>query len=570
MTYKYYQDRPGTLSSEFVRDEYKKLTDRITDADASTSADAWLALYADWNALSSFVYSESSRINHALSKDMANPALEEREKYQREQVQPVAEEANSQLLLAFLSSKHKDAVGTRYGMHLLRVLETQIDPLSPVNIDLRVKVGEMTTKYDKTVASGEVIFKGEMVTLSKVRSFQSSEDAATRKEAFEVYRKWFLEHHDELGAIYSDLVKLRDQMGRNLGNKNFIPLGYKSMGRTDYGVEEAKIFRENIRKYAVPVQTMLFKARAEKLGTPTLKPWDVAYDPDLSLPSNIAPVDMQLDKAQIIFEKISPILAAHFVKMRNEGLIDLENRKGKRAGAYCTSFSDEARVAILCNSTGDSEDIRTLTHEMGHAFQGWESQTIEAIDLQSPTYDACEIHSMGMEFLAMRYIDEFFNPELSEKYKRNRWKDAVETICYIAVVDEFQHWVYENPTASITERDAAWSTIWDTYKPGIDFTGCEEYKYARWYAQGHIFDMPFYYIDYAVAETGAMQIALMDENDHKKTVDAYLQLCRIGGTKSVLDIFKSVGMRSPFDETLMRDLMKHASKVLAVEESVTT
>jgi M3 family oligoendopeptidase len=568
MTYKYYQDRPGTLSAEFVLEEYKKLTDRIADADASRSPDAWLALYADWNALSAFVYSETSRIHHALSKDMANAVLEEREKYQREHVQPVAEEANSQLLLAFLASKHTEAIGTRYGKHLLRVLETQIEPLSPINIDLRVKVGELTTKYDKTVAAGEVLFRGEMITLGKLRSMQSSEDASIRKEAFQASRQWFLNRHDELGGIYSELVTLRDQMGRNLGHKNFIPLGYESMGRTDYGREEAKKFRENIRKYAVPVQTMLFKARAEKLGTSTLKPWDVAYDPDLSLPSNIAPVDMQLDKAQRIFERISPILAAHFVRMRNEGLIDLENRKGKRAGAYCTSFSDEARVAILCNSTGDSDDIRTLTHEMGHAFQGWESQPIEAIDLQWPTSDACEIHSMGMEFLAMRYIDEFFNPELSEKYKRNRWKDAVEMVCYIAIVDEFQHWVYENPNASITERDASWSKIWDMYKPGIDFTGCEEYKYARWYSQGHIFDMPFYYIDYAIAETGAMQIALMDVDNHAKTVESYLELCRIGGTKSVLDIFKSVGMRSPFDENLMRDLMKHAAKVLAVEESV--
>ncbi|MEP7234868.1 MAG: M3 family oligoendopeptidase, partial [Ignavibacteriota bacterium] len=432
----------------------------------------------------------------------------------------------------------------------------------------RVKVGELTTKYDKVVASGEVAFRGEMITLSKARSMQSSEDSSTRKETFEAYRKWFLEHHDELGGIYDEMVKLRDTMGKNLGHANFIPLGYESMGRTDYGREQAKTFRDNIRKYVVPVQSMLFKARAAKLGTPTLKPWDVSYDPDLSLPSNIAPVEMQLDKAQRIFEKISPILAAHFVRMRNEGLIDLENRKGKRAGAYCTSFSDEARVAILCNSTGDSEDIRTLTHEMGHAFQGWESQPIEAIDLQWPTSDACEVHSMGMEFLAMRYIDEFFNDELSEKYKRNRWKDAIETMCYIAVVDEFQHWVYENPNASLIDRDNAWNKIWDIYKPGIDFSGCEEYKYGRWYAQGHIFDMPFYYIDYAIAETGAMQIALMDEADHAKTVDAYLELCRIGGTKSVLDIFKSVGMRSPFDENLMSDLMKHASKVLAVKSSV--
>lgn len=168
----------------------------------------------------------------------------------------------------------------------------------------------------------------------------------------------------------------------------------------------------------------------------------------------------------------------------------------------------------------------------------------------------------------MRYMTEFFDEALTEKFRRNRWRDGVEILCYIAIVDEFQHWVYANPTASVDERDAAWNRIWDTYKPGIDWTGAEQYKPARWYAQGHIFGAPFYYIDYAIAETGAMQLALMDEQDHDKTIEAYLKLCRIGGTMSVLDIFKSVDMRSPFDETLMKDLMTHAASVLGVEVPV--
>jgi M3 family oligoendopeptidase len=251
--------------------------------------------------------------------------------------------------------------------------------------------------------------------------------------------------------------------------------------------------------------------------------------------------------------------------MRNEGLIDLENRKGKRAGAYCTSFSDEGRVAIFCNSTGDEEDVGTLMHEMGHAFQGWESQPIESVDLQWPTSDACEIHSMGMEYLSMRHMNEFFDPENADKFRRGRWKDAVEMLCYICVVDEFQHWVYENPAAPPEDRDAAWSRIWDVYKPGIDFTGVEGYKYARWYAQGHIFWMPFYYIDYAIAETGAMQLALLDADDHDRAMETYLKLCRIGGTQSVLDIFRNSGLRSPFDPDLMRDLMDHAAKELKIE-----
>jgi M3 family oligoendopeptidase len=568
MTYKHYPNRPGKLTQEFVQTEYKKLTDRITEAEAAATADAWLELYADWNALNSFVGSETSRINHELNKNMADEELSDRERYQREEVQPAADRGNAALLKAVLASKYKQAIAERYGAHLLEVFEVMQEPLAPVNIDLRVKVGDLSMQYDKIVSQGEVVVGGETITLSKSRCMQSSNDRNVRKEAFEAYRNWFLDHRNEIAPIYDQMVHLRDEMGRNLGHQNFIPLGYKSMGRTDYDIAEAKTFRDNIRKYVVPVQTRLYKARAKRLGLEMLKPWDTGYDPAFTLPSGIAPVETQIEKAQRIFDKLSPSLAKHFMRMRDEGLIDLENRKGKRAGAYCTSFPDEGRVAILCNSTGDSEDVATLTHEMGHAFQGWESQPIEAIELQWPTSDACEVHSMGMEYLSMRYMTEFFDQDLAEKFSRNRWRDGVEIICYIAIVDEFQHWVYENPNASLDERDAAWNRIWDIYKPGVDWTGYEQYKAARWYSQGHIFGMPFYYIDYAIAETGAMQIALMDAIDHDKTIETYIKLCRIGGTMSVLNIFKAVGMRSPFDESLMKELMDHATKLLDVEETV--
>ncbi len=568
MTYKHYPNRPGKLTKEFVEQEYKKLTDRIESAEASADSAAWVELYSDWNALNSFVNSEGSRINHSLNQNMTDPEREDRDRYHREEVQPAADLGNSTLLKAVLTSKYKTAIAERYGMHLLEVFEVMQEPLAPINIDLRVKVGDLSMQYDKIVSQGEVMIGGEMVTLSRARNLQSSENPELRKEAFIAQREWFLKHREELGKIYDAMTHLRDQMGRNLGHTNFIPLGYKSMWRTDYGIEEAKKFRENIRKYVVPVQTALFKARAARLGVATLKPWDVGYDPAFTLPSGIAPIDTQIEKAQRIFDQISPSLGQHFTRMRSEGLIDLENRKGKRAGAYCTSFPDEGRVAILCNSTGDSEDVGTLTHEMGHAFQGWESQAIEAIELQWPTSDACEIHSMGMEYLSLRYMTEFFEGSMADKFSRNRWRDGVEIICYIAVVDEFQHWVYEHPNATLDERDAAWDRIWDSYKPGIDWSGCEQYKAARWYGQAHIFGSPFYYIDYAIAETGAMQIALMDAQNHEKTVEAYLKLCRIGGTMSVLNIFKSVGMRSPFDESLMKDLMDHASRVLEIEEGV--
>ncbi|MDB5033516.1 MAG: Oligoendopeptidase [Chlorobi bacterium] len=568
MQYKYYQNRPDTLTADYLRNEYRGLTDRIATAEESDAPDGWVSLFADWNALKSYVSGEGSRISYALTKNMNDTTAEEAERYYREEVSPIADNGSSVLVNALLNSRHKDAVAARFGSHLIRTLETTVDPLAPINNDLRVKSGDLVNKYDKLVASGEVEVGGEKVTLSVARNMQSSENPVIRRQAFEQYRQWFLDHRDELATIYDGLVKLRDQMGRNVGHENFIPLGYAGMGRTDYGPNEATSFRDSVRRYAVPLQQKLYERQAGQLGSATLKPWDSAYDPTLTLPAGVAPIDSQLERAQRIFDALSPDLAGHFTRMREEGLIDLENRKGKQAGAYCTSFPDEGRVAIFCNSTGDQEDVGTLMHEMGHAFQGWESQPIESVDLQWPTSDACEIHSMGMEYLSMRHMHEFFSPENAEKFRRNRWKDAVELVCYISIVDEFQHWVYENPDATFDERDQAWDRIWDGYKLGLDFNGVENYKHARWYAQGHLFHAPFYYIDYAIAETGAMQLALIDAEDHDRAMEIYMNLCRIGGTMSVLDIFKAAGLRSPFDPDVMRDLMAHAAGELGVEEAM--
>ncbi len=566
MKYKHYSERPEEMTAEFVAEEYGRLTDRIEAAESAESPDAWLALFADWNALKSYVSGEGSRRSYELSRDMSNPEREAADKEYRDLIVPVSDDANSRLVAALLGSRHRDAIADRYGRHLIRSLETAVEPLAPVNRDLRVEASDLINQYDKIVAAGEVEVDGRTVTLAVARSMQSSERPEIRRQAFIAYRQWFLDHRAELADIFDRIVALRHRMAVNLGHDNFVPLGYLAMGRTDYGPEQVDAFREGVRRYAVPLQTALMERQAEALGTATLKPWDADYDPALSLPSGVAPVEGQLERAQQVFNQLSPVLGGHFQRMRDEGLIDLENRRGKRAGAFCTSFPDEGRVAIFCNSTGDQKDVGTLMHEMGHAFQGWESQPIEAVDLQWPTSDACEVHSMGMEYLSMRHMDEFFSEEDAEKFRRGRWKDAIELVCYICVVDEFQHWIYEHPEASPEERDQAWSRIWDVYKPGIDFSGVEQYKYARWYAQGHIYWMPFYYIDYAIAETGAMQLALIDSEDPSKAMQRYLRLCQLGGTRSVLDIFSDVGLRSPFDPHLMRDLMHYAAGQLGIEE----
>src|SRR5665213_331976 len=332
--YKHYPNRPEKLTKEFAEQELAKLSARIESAEKSDSPQAWLDLYRDWNSLGSYYSGEFSRINYKHAQDMANPEWDRADRYVREHVSPAIEAGNAVLLEAFLKSRYKDPVGKHYGAYLIEALETSVEPQAPVNSDLRVHASDLVDQYEKLTSAGEVTIEGKTMTLARARGLQSHQNAATRKEAWLAFRKWFLDHHEVLSGIYDQLVHLRDEMGRNLGHETYIPIGYLSMRRTDYGTEQAKAFRDSVRKYAVPLLAQLNAEQAEALGTETLLPWDAGYHPAFSLPTGIAPIDTQLENAQHLFDELSPRLGAHFARMRKEGLIDLENRKGKRPGAF--------------------------------------------------------------------------------------------------------------------------------------------------------------------------------------------------------------------------------------------
>lgn len=561
-TYKHYPQRPERLTPEFVRAEFDRTLEALPAADKAATPAAWLEAVAHWNSLRAYIEGERARIGYAFSKNCLDPQLEALDRYFREQVVPVQEEGDSRFLAALARTPHRAGIAARYGQYFLDRMAAGQQTVDPVNSDARVELGDLSMQYDKAIASAEVNVGGEPMTLTRaVGIAQGSEDASVRREAFCAYRQWFVDNREVLSGLYARMVALRDGMGLKLGHSNFVSLGYAGMSRTDYGPAQAAQFRRGVRDHFVPLYRKLMERQARELGDTILKPWDAGFHPCLSIPLGTVPIGGQLDAAQRVFSKLSPQLAQHFRNMRERDLIDLENRKGKRGGAFCTAFPDEGRVAIFCNSTGQANDVRTLMHEMGHAFQASESQVIELIELQWPTADAAEIHSMGMEYLSLKHMGEFFaDPEHTRRFQRKRWVAAVELICYICVVDEFQHWVYENAGATQAQRDTQWDSIWETYIPGLDFRGLEALRTARWYAQLHIFKMPFYYIDYAIAETGAMQLSVMDGKDPATTLETYLDLCRLGGTRGVLDIFKSAGLRSPFDEGVMAGLAAHAAR----------
>ena len=560
MSYVHLSDRPQRLTGEWVERAYGALTARIAGAEDAREPAGWLELFSDWNELKSYVDSEESRANYRLSKDLTDSDADEAARVVREELMPRAQRGDAELVAALLASSHAGAIAERYGEQLLRVLRVREATLATVNSELRIREGELGHRYDKLRASGEVLIGGEPTSLTFANSLTRSDDAATRREAFEAYHGWYVEQRDELASIFDELVRVRDRMGRQLGHANYVPLGYAVMERVDYGPEETARFRAAVREFVSPVIEQMSREQALAHGTPTLAPWDLGFHPGISLPSNAAaPVAAQLDKLGRALARLSPRLAGHFECMRERGLIDLEARKGKAGGAYCIEFHDEPSAAILCNSTGEEDDVYVLTHELGHAFQAWESQWIEAVDLRSPSSDACEIHSMGMEFLALPYLDEFFTPEQCQSFARNRWRLAVRIIAWTTLIDDFQHWVYETPTASFEQRETEFMRLFELYLPGTDWSGAaQQYKASSWYRILHLYNHPFYSIDYAIAELGAMQFGLLDAEDHDACLETYIELCRLGGTMSLTGLLQASGLRSPFDASLIEELMEHA------------
>jgi len=567
MDYKYYKNRPQALTEEFVRGEYETLTRGITAAEESDSAGTWIELITDWNALGGYLRGEGNRIGYRTAQNMTDPALDDADRYFREQIVPVMAQGEHRFVTALLATRHLDAIAGHYGSRFITVLRSQIEPLNPINVDLRIAEGRLVREYSRIGAAATLELDGRTMTLSQAGNLVESEDRDLRQKAFQAIREWVGEQSEATGELFGNLVSLRDAMGRNLGFDGFVPLGYLGMGRVDYGPAEVAAFRKNTCRYATPLARRLREEQAERLGLSQLRPWDSGYDPATAIPSGKVPVGIQLDGAQRIFDTLSPTLAEHFRTMCRENLIDLENRPGKRRGAFCTYMFDEQRPAILCNSTGTANDIRTLIHEVGHAFQHWESRDIEPIVLHSPTIEVCEIHSIGLEYLTLPFVDEFFTPEEAARFRRGRWSRSISAMCYRCTVDEFQHWVYENPNVSPADRNEAWRQIAERYETGIDYTGLEDYRDMRWNLLPHIFRSPFYYIDYAIAETAAMQLAMIASEDLDHALEIYLQLCRIGGTMGIDDIFRSTGLRSPFDPELMRDLMAYAAREVGLEEA---
>jgi M3 family oligoendopeptidase len=472
-----------------------------------------------------------------------------------DEMQPEIEGLVTKYYQELVQSKFRAELEAKLGKQLFALAEGQLKTFKPEIVPLLQKENRLSTQYTKLIASAKIIFEGEERTLAQLEPFTESTDREMRKRANEAKFGFLAEHEEELDRIYDDLVKVRTEIAHALGYKNFVELGYYRMMRTDYNSEMVANFRQQVKDFIVPIATSLKARQQERIGVEKLKYFDEGFKYQTGNAVPKGNPEWIIENGQKMYEDLSKETGEFFQFMQDNNLMDLVAKKGKAGGGYCTFIENYKAPFIFSNFNGTSGDIDVLTHEAGHAFQVYSSRNFEFPEYYWPTYEACEIHSMSMEFFTWPWMELFFEED-TEKYKFSHLSDALLFLPYGVSVDEFQHWVYENWEASPKERKQQWREIEKKYLPHKEYDGNTYLENGGfWQRQGHIFNSPFYYIDYTLAQICAFQFWKRSRENQKDAWIDYVNLCKLGGSMSFTRLVKEANLISPFEDGCVQSVV---------------
>ncbi|HMS35466.1 MAG TPA: M3 family oligoendopeptidase [Ignavibacteria bacterium] len=473
---------------------------------------------------------------------------------------PVYAGSINRLYKTLLGSKFRKELEEKTGTLLFSLAELSLKTFNPDIIDDLKKENQLVTEYVKLIASAKINFEGEERNISGIAPFLQSQNRQVRKNAAEAKWKFFEENEKTLDRIYDELVKIRTHIARKLGYENFIQLGYDRMRRSDYTHREVKEFRNAVKEFIVPVSLKLKEMKRKRVGLDKLHYYDEGFSYKGGNPVPKGSPEWIVDRAKIMYDELSEDTGKFFKFMTERELLDLYNRKDKAAGGYCTFIPEYESPFIFSNMNGTSDDIRVLTHEAGHAFQAFESKNYELPEYRIATMESAEIHSMSMEFITWPWMQLFFEED-TDKFLYAHLSRALSFVPYGVSVDEFQHYVYENPDASPEDRKKKWREIEKKYRPYMNY---EENEFLErggyWFQQAHIFKMPFYYIDYCLAQICALQFWRKCNHDRDIAWKDYLDLCKAGGSRSFLDLLKIAKIDSPFDKKVIESIVKYCEE----------
>ncbi len=482
--------------------------------------------------------------------------------YLNEQI-PRIQEIINLIAHAVVHGDYKEDYKNKFGQHFIDKYVVSLSTFAPEIIEDLVEENKLSTEYGNLMASAEIEFEGEIYNLSGMEPFVQSTDREMRKKANYAMWGWIAGNKDKLDEIYDKLVKVRHNMARKLGFENFIPLAYARMGRTDWNVEDAKIYREQIANSVVPFANKLYLEQARRLGIDDMKNYDYNLEFLSGNPKPLGDEKYLVDKALNMYSELSPETKEFFEMMVNRELMDLSTKPGKRGGGFCTTISNYGVPFIFSNFNGTSGDVDVLTHEAGHAFNGYMQRNVSPEALCDYTMEVAETHSMSMEFFTHPWMEEFFGEDC-QKYYYSHVSSAIKFLPYGASIDEFQEWVYTNPEATPCERRNKYREIEKKYLPHLDYDGMEFLENGgRWQKQSHVYSMPFYYLDYTISQVCAFQYFVWDMKDHSAAWESYMNCIKRAGFVPFKELIKECGLKSPFEEGCIDSVLPGLEEFMA-------
>lgn len=443
-----------------------------------------------------------------------------------------------------------------------RKIQNQADLFRPDNVPLMTELAKLGKEYDKITGGLKADWDGEEKNLSQLDSLLRDRDRTVRERAWRTIMGLWQSQRQALNELYGRMLELRNQLAANAGLPDYRAFSFRAMDRFDYTPEDSLRFHEAIETIVVPAAKRLYERRRQKLGLAELRPWDLDVDPADAPP--LLPYQGQNELIQgslNIFNQVDPGLARQFAIMAEENLLDLDTRAGKALGGYCSSLVTRQRPFIFMNGDGKHDDVQTMLHEAGHAFHAFACFKLPFIWQMDVPLEFCEVASMGMELLAAPYLTTdyggFYTTAEAARARVEHLGGILTFLPYMAVVDAFQHWVYTHPELAKdpTNCDSAWDELWARFMAGVDWTGFEEERKSGWHRKLHIFHIPFYYIEYGMAQIGALQVWRNALSDQAATLNSYKTALELGGTKTLPQLYAAAGAEFRFNEPMLAELV---------------
>ena len=531
----------------------KELLDRPIESKADL--EKWLQ---DMSELEAVVGEDAAWRQIRMTCDTENKELEKAFEYFVMEIQPKIQPYGDKLNRKLVENPFiQQLQGREYEIYLRNVRKS-IDLFREANIPLQAEVAVMAQQYGVITGKMTVEVDGKEYTLQQAAKFLENPKREVREAVYHKIQQRRIQDKDGLNELFSNLVQKRDQIAKNAGFDNYRDYKFVEMGRFDYTKEDCFQFHHAVRTQVLDIVNFLYDRKRQRLGLDMLRPWDLEAEPAGVKPlTPFQTADELVDKTIDTFRKMNPFFADCLVKMKEMGRLDLDSRKGKAPGGYNCPLEETGAPFIFMNAAGQMHDVTTMVHEGGHAIHSFLAHKLPLTSFKQYPMEIAEVASMAMELMSMEYWDTFFdNEEDLRRAKEHQLERVVTIFPWIATIDKFQHWVYENPTHTLEQRAETWRSINNEFTPiNLDVSGLEEYRRFGWQRQLHLFEVPFYYIEYGIAQLGAIGLWKQFKEDKEKATQNYINALKLGGTRSLPELYKAAGLEFNFTPDYISELM---------------